>query len=128
MLSRSVRLSQAALDVGDAAQSEALLRLAEEHQSGLAAHLEEAGFQTILRQFQEFLDFFEKELESERFGSWLGGASFSTADIALGTYYGYIRRIYGPAVTAMLCFVSLLSDEKLICDGRYQCFYLVPTS
>jgi glutathione S-transferase len=112
VLSRSVRLSQAALDVGDAAQSEALLRLAEEHQAGLAAHLEEAGFQTILRQFQEFLDFFEKELESERFGSWLGGASFSTADIALGTYCNI--RIYGPAVTAMLCFVSVLLDEQLI--------------
>jgi len=52
VLSRSVRLSQAALDVEDAAQSEALMRLAEEHQAGLAAHLEEAGFQTILRQFQ----------------------------------------------------------------------------
>jgi len=36
--------------------------------------------------FQEFLDFFEKELESERFGSWLGGTSFSTADIALGKF------------------------------------------
>lgn len=84
VLSRAVRLSQAALDVNDAAQSEALLRLAEEHQAGLAAHLEEAGFQNILRQFEEFLDFFEKEFESERFGAWLGGVTFSTADIALG--------------------------------------------
>jgi glutathione S-transferase len=109
-----VRLSQAALDVGDAAQSEALLRLAEEHQAGLAAHLEEAGFQTILRQFQEFLDFFEKELESERFGSWLGGASFSTADIALGTgaYCGNIR-IYGNAWFNSHA-LSMLLDEQLM--------------
>jgi hypothetical protein len=73
-----VRLSQAALDVGgedpgrsaallrlaeehqaglaahleDPGRSAALLRLAEEHQAGLAAHLEEAAFQNILTQFQ----------------------------------------------------------------------------
>jgi hypothetical protein len=35
--------------------------------------------------FQDFLDFFEKELAAEeRLGVWLGGLSFSTADIALG--------------------------------------------
>ena len=68
----------------DADKSEALLTMAEDHQAGLAAHLEEAGFQNILRQFRDFLDFFEKEMESERFGIWLGGATFSTADIALG--------------------------------------------
>ena len=81
-----MRLSQAALSVNeDAACSEALLRMAEDHQAGLAAHLEDAGFCTILRQFHDFLDFFEKELGAEgRVGVWLGGASFSTADIALG--------------------------------------------
>jgi len=94
ILNRVEKLSDAAelTRAENSGISTELRNLADMHQDSMQHYLEEDGYDSVLRNLEKVLDYFEDELgRDERVGVWLGGAQLCLADVTLGLY---LHRLY----------------------------------
>lgn len=87
VLNRGGRLQEAALNSPDPAVTQSLLEYGEEHQKNISRYVNYDEYNSVLRSVSAVLDYFEAELGKPDASFWLGGHTFGSADILLGSIF-----------------------------------------